>query len=203
MRTEIMEFSRTAFRTRTGILFDIKDPSPEAVHQADIISAMSKTCRYVGQIPRFYSVAEHSLYVLSLAEKLVASGRYPKRKLTRNLRLALLLHDAHEAYCGDISRPMGLVLKDLGVDVEPVRQRLDVAIAAHFGFEANAFKNPLVKFCDNQMLLVEQYHFWPDIYQQVVSPAYLWAASTPSFIPPSEISHQFLAKLHELLRAKQ
>lgn len=56
----------------------------------DIARGLSHLCRFAGQLPRFYSVAQHSLLVAQLVNK-------------EHRRLALL-HDASEAYMGDLSR---------------------------------------------------------------------------------------------------
>jgi len=64
----------------------------------DIAHHLSLFCRYVGACPYHYSVAQHSLYVSELMEK-----RFPGSKM---MALAGLLHDASEAYLGDMSSPM-------------------------------------------------------------------------------------------------
>jgi len=68
------------------------DPRPEDVDIGDIAHALSHVCRYGGHTRRFYSVAEHSINVAMA--------------LPPELRLAGLLHDAAEAYLGDIPRPI-------------------------------------------------------------------------------------------------
>ena len=63
----------------------------------DIAHALSNICRFGGHTRRFYSVAEHSV---RMADELWA-GRG-----TGMLSLAALLHDAPEAYLGDIPAPL-------------------------------------------------------------------------------------------------
>ena len=58
----------------------------------DIAHGLACVCRYSGQCSRFYSVAEHSVYVASLVPDA--------------WKLAALLHDAPEAYLGDLARPI-------------------------------------------------------------------------------------------------
>jgi len=64
----------------------------------DIATGLSNICRYNGQLDEFYSVAEHSVYVMQWVKKnhLIAN---------KNLLLMALLHDAPEAYLGDVPRP--------------------------------------------------------------------------------------------------
>lgn len=59
----------------------------------DIAHGLSNICRFSGQASRFYSVGHHCLVLSSLFGD-------PK------LRLAALLHDASEAYMGDVPTPV-------------------------------------------------------------------------------------------------
>lgn len=75
------------------------DPRPEEIHIDDIANALALTCRYGGQgnIDKFYSVAEHSIL---MARHCVKAGMNPR------IALGCLLHDASEAYTGDLVRAM-------------------------------------------------------------------------------------------------
>ena len=65
---------------------------------------LSKICRYNGFINRFYSVAQHSVMTCELAEAVHGKGSMTAR--------CALLHDAAEAYLGDVSRPLKICLPD-------------------------------------------------------------------------------------------
>lgn len=78
--------------TYSGRQFDIFNPQAESVHLEDIAHALSMNCRYNGHVERFYSVAEHSV-VASL-------------HCNQDHALAVLMHDAAEAYLTDIPRPI-------------------------------------------------------------------------------------------------
>lgn len=88
-----------SIETNSGIKFNIEYPTVDMVDIHDIATALGMICRYNGQIPSFYSVAEHSVRV---AEWLIQNG-HPE------LALEGLMHDAAEAYIGDIVRPMKLM----------------------------------------------------------------------------------------------
>ena len=48
-------------QTLSGRVFDYAKPHKSMIHISDIANALSMTCRYAGQVRRFYSVAEHSV----------------------------------------------------------------------------------------------------------------------------------------------
>lgn len=83
--------------TASGLNIDPLNPDPEKICLEDIARALSQICRFSGHSKRFYSVAEHSLHV---AWWLDASGEHPP------VVRAGLMHDAAEAYLGDLSSPL-------------------------------------------------------------------------------------------------
>lgn len=106
-------------RTWTGILFPVEAPRPEHIHEWDLAHSMSNICRWQGQCSRFYSVAEHCVNVAKTCEALA------------DVRVALygLLHDAHEAFIGDIPTPY----KRLTPEMQRLKKVIDKAIYAKFG----------------------------------------------------------------------
>lgn len=129
-----------AFQTVGGTLFYILDPQPEDVSIYDIAHNLSMQCRYNGALPQFYSVAQHSVYV----------AEYMERKGIRARRcLKALLHDAHEAYIGDIVTPLKVVLPDY----QEIERRIDNAIFDKFdvprGFDE------LIKEADKRVFATE------------------------------------------------
>lgn len=76
--------------TFSGRQFFITRATPDNIYIEDIAHGLSNICRYVGQCRDFYSVAEHSVRMVEMAH-------------TPSLRLHALLHDAAEAYLGDVS----------------------------------------------------------------------------------------------------
>lgn len=67
----------------------------------EIAHATGNVCRYGGHCLRFYSVAEHSLLVAMLCEQLGLADPFEG-----------LMHDAHEAYLGDMPTPWKASLLD-------------------------------------------------------------------------------------------
>jgi len=99
--------------TFTGGRFYPFDPRPSEVRLTDVAGSLAHTCRFGGHCQRFYSVAEHSLYV---ARELADRGE--------RIQAYGLLHDAGEAYVGDVPRP---VKSQLG-DFEAVEARIRAAV---------------------------------------------------------------------------
>lgn len=86
-----------AIETISGRPFDILDPKPEQVSLYDIAHSLAFLCRFNGHVPTFYSVAEHCLRVAEWLEE---------RNEPAEVVLTGLLHDASEAYVGDMTRPL-------------------------------------------------------------------------------------------------
>jgi hypothetical protein len=108
--------------THTGIYFDLLNPKKDKVEINDIAHALSLTCRYNGHIPFHYSVAEHSCHV---ADKLINWG-FPE------LAFDGLMHDAAEAYTGDIVHPLKSSPEFWAV-FAPIEERLEQVVADRFG----------------------------------------------------------------------
>lgn len=78
--------------TSTGKKFWPLAPHSEDVDVRDIARGLAMTCRYGGQVKRYYSVAEHCVLV--------------SRHVAPELALKALFHDCAEAYVGDMIRPL-------------------------------------------------------------------------------------------------
>jgi 5'-deoxynucleotidase YfbR-like HD superfamily hydrolase len=109
----VMRTQDNFIRTHTGRKFWPLDPRVEDVDIQDIAHALSLVCRWTGHTYCFYSVAEHSLRVSHLAEKMaLADWRNAMGKATgghdwaRRVALWGLMHDASEAYLCDMPSPL-------------------------------------------------------------------------------------------------
>lgn len=85
-------------RTFKGHYLDIFNPEVDAIDIEDIAHALSHICRFAGHTKNFYSVAQHCI---ECVVALYRNGNYDKK-----LMLTALLHDASEAYIGDLASPI-------------------------------------------------------------------------------------------------
>lgn len=93
------------YTTFGGNLLALDDIKAEDISLDAIAHSLAYQCRFNGHTTRFYSVAEHSM----LLEHVVRSFGKPESCLQSKWearRLAALLHDAAEAYFGDITTPV-------------------------------------------------------------------------------------------------
>jgi hypothetical protein len=84
-------------QTASGLRVNPFDYRLEDVNHLDIAYALSNLCRFNGHCRPFYSVAQHSVLV---SRMLQSEGHDAATCLWG------LLHDAAEAYLGDVSRPV-------------------------------------------------------------------------------------------------
>lgn len=171
-------------QTYTGRAFWPLDPRVEDIDPLDIAHALGMICRYGGHTRRFYSVAEHCV----LMSKAVPAEH----------ALWALLHDATEAYVGDMVRP----LKRMMPDYAAAEDHLMMTICVRFGlpFECPA----AVKEADNRILVNERAAL------MTMPPPLPWSAVEDleplpvrlRFWSPDEASGAYFARLHELLASR-
>ncbi len=108
-----------SIRTFSGKTFWPLEPRAADVDMVDIAHALANLCRYVGHTRRFYSVAQHSV--------LVADVVGPPHRAWG------LLHDAAEAYLGDMAATVKVADAPLGAAYRAVEESVTRAIAERFG----------------------------------------------------------------------
>lgn len=103
--------------TFSGNRFYPLEPRIDRVAIEDIAHGLAYQCRFNGQTCEFYSVAQHSLVVASLVPP--------------HMQLAALLHDAAEAYLGDMVKPLKVLLPEFA----QIEDKVSLIIAATFGVD--------------------------------------------------------------------
>jgi hypothetical protein len=144
-----MKPKRTHLELLSGAYLDYLDPQVQDIAFSDIATGLANTCRWVGQCPYHYSVAEHACLVHDIVE---AWGGTPAQ------RFGALHHDDHEAYVGDVPTPLKQIL---GEAYRQLVERLDVVIADRLGCDPALFTDPLVKKADLLALFWEAERFKP------------------------------------------
>lgn len=121
-----------------GRPFEPGNPKKEDFDIEIIAKALSHICRFGGHTKRYYCVAEHSVHVSNM--------------LPDNLKLAGLLHDAHEAYTGygDVCNP---VKTD---SIRYLEKNIDIFVAQRFNLPLENFYDQKVKHADMVLLATEK-----------------------------------------------
>lgn len=144
--------------TWKGMAVDLVDPRPETISPGDIAHSLSLQCRWGGHTREFYSVAQHCVHVAETAVLIAQTdGDYSTQEIEA-LRLGAILHDAHEAYTGDIASPLKRLF---GPAVSQLEDRLDIAIGKRCGVAAKWMKHEIVKTADRILLATEARDFMP------------------------------------------
>ncbi len=171
-------------QTNSNKAFSFVDPRPGQVCIEDIAHALSLLCRYTGHSNRFYSVGQHSLLVAHLTPK--------------PFKLEALLHDAPEAYIGDISSP----LKQLLLDYQRIEHNVTRVVRGRFNLPPG--ETPCVKRADTHALAIERASLLPD------EPFCAWdwidemGFNTDGYedwlapMTPEEVKEEFMVKYFEL-----
>ena len=170
-----MSHDRPSICTASGVEFSPFDPRPADIRIADIAHALAVIPRFGGHTFDPYSVAQHSIRVCMV----IRDGGWPIE-----VQRMALLHDASEAYLGDMPGPLKRAPELAGYLT--AESRLQTVIYRRYGIDADHERayGRAVKDADALMLAVEQRDLMPDCD--------LWtkpeAAGTPKIVP---FHHEF------------
>lgn len=166
-------------QTFTGRAFWPLDPRADEIDPADISHALAHLCRYNGHVRRHLSVAEHCV----LMSHAVSPGN----------ALWALLHDATEAYMGDMIRPLKRHMPSFAA----AEDRLMAVICVRFGLDP--VMPAEVHEADSRILVDERNALmappplpWPgdERVERLGVEIHGWS--------PSEAEARYLARLREL-----
>lgn len=130
----------------SGLVIDPENIIPANITRDDIAHALAHQCRYNGHTVKFYSVAEHS-YLMST-------------QVSKPCVIHALLHDAAEAYTGDITTPV----KRLFPAIAEMEERILAAIYEHFNiFKPSIAERQEIKDADIRMLRTERDRLFQNI----------------------------------------
>lgn len=171
--------------TYTGQRFDPLRPDAASIHILDIARGLAMACRYRGMLKSYYSVAEHSVLV----------SRHCDPEYAREA----LLHDAAEAYIGDMIRPLKHC-PEMRPFVE-AELKIEAVIAQVFGLRTDPTTIAAWKSIDDRILVDEistlsphPEMYWDRSWLQHVAPV---GAEILAY-PPERAEVLFLARFGEL-----
>lgn len=173
---------RHALRTSTGRLVWPLEPRVEDIAIGDIARALSQVCRFGGHTDQFYSVAQHSVSV-SLA-------------VPREIGLWALLHDASEAYLGDVPSPIKYT--ETFAAYREAEARLQTLIFETFGLFGSM--PDAVKEADRRLLAAEIRDLTAAMdYDAWAARAQAWPVIVP--LQPRHAERAFMRRFHSLLES--
>ena len=174
---------RPCILTVSGHRFYFDRPEDSVITIVDIAHALSMLCRFNGHTHGFYSVAEHS----------VLGSLLPEVEADPDLAREFLMHDAAEAFVGDMTSPLG----GLCPDYKAIKRRVENHVASVFGLRMPL--SAAVHDVDMRMLRMEQAEImrdpnkaWPVVRD------YRPAAISPRFWSPERARSHFLRRAAEL-----
>jgi 5'-deoxynucleotidase YfbR-like HD superfamily hydrolase len=161
--------------TASGRTLSLSDPDPKDVSIRDIACGLSRINRFSGATMLPVNVADHSLNVVRFLSQ---------RKAPDEIQMLGLLHDAHEAYLGDITSPVRReIAAHVTFDVvQRIAERLDQAIFKAFGIwhAASLGAHAWVRTADDAVFAAE----WRDLIHPRCSSAAAAGDAAPFPIKP-------------------
>lgn len=171
----------------SGNYICLRNPDPELIFMEDISSGISNICRYSGQldVSRWYSVAEHLLNCWDVARELGYDKETQKH---------VLMHDASEAYLGDMSKPLKLMMPMF----KWFENKIEAAIEKRFGLDFRGYHDS-IKLVDNALLLAERFCIYGDDgVKWQNQDTVLKVEIKPRYLKPMDVKAEFLTACFEL-----
>lgn len=167
-----------------------RPPDPAEIDLEDIAHSLSRQCRFAGHTLGHYSVAEHSVLVSFAAPAFVA--------------LEALMHDAHEAYIGDITSPVKAALRGLddGIvfSLGALEDRMEAAVRERFGLTVDHNAEVAIKAADMKALAAERAAMLPRTGRHDWRVPYVWPEGVPRpllGIPAHDARNLFVCRYYE------
>jgi 5'-deoxynucleotidase YfbR-like HD superfamily hydrolase len=175
--------SKAWIDTYTGKHFYFQEPTANMICIEDIAHALSMLCRFGGHVKKFYSVAQHSVFVSEICPP--------------ELALEGLMHDATEAYFGDVVTP----LKDLIPEYQLMENNLHKVINKKYKIRLNQKTWKKIKTFDKIALVTEKRDLKPNSSRWTLEDFdYKPHERVIVAVSPEEAENMFLKRFEELKR---
>ena len=184
--------NNTWIQTHTGLALDLIEPTPDMISILDIASGLAGKSRFSGQMRErywFYTVAEHCILV---------SNHVPEEYAMWGL-----LHDAAEAYIGDIPRPA----RSLLTGFDEMEERIMRAVRTKFDMEGYMPRevkevDDAALMSERSLLMAEPPKSWGDYLENDVVPLDIGKGDICLYSTKELASHAFLNRFYEILHAR-
>ena len=162
----------------SGIEFDFQNPTTGMIDINDIARGLAYKPHFGGHSPKFFSIAQHSILVVNMLP-------YNWIENESDMVLAALLHDAAEAYIGDMIKP----IKELLPVFQEIENKIIKVIFKKFDLDIDCL--PVIKEYD---IKAQEFEF----------KAFYKGARYVGYLTPDEALSEFLDyfKFHENRRRK-
>lgn len=145
---------KVQIQTYNGHAIDLQNPRVEDIDGVDIAHALSLINRFTGHTTVAWSVAQHSVVGSILAEVL-----HPEVKW---LPHAFTLHDATEAYLGDVSSPLKSLLPEYRELEDKHRKTIEMAFAVSLGSQWEKTIDLRMLSTERRLFMVETTGVWSE-----------------------------------------
>lgn len=106
------------YLTHSNRVINFLEPEKSDIHIDDIVHHLSMIPRFGGKLDRHYSVLDHSVYVGMIAKTFL--------KADDETAFAALMHDAQEAFLGDIPSPLKSLLPSRLIQKQKRKKMLEI-----------------------------------------------------------------------------
>ena len=155
--------------TYSGLEFNFIDPQVDQINIFDIARGLSNRGHFGGQTDQFFSIAQHSLLVVDLM---------PSRfRNSHVMGMVALLHDASEAYTGDMIKP----LKNLLPEFKKIEDKIMEVIFQKFDLPIKSLE------------LVKKYDL---LAQEAEYNTFFNRSNSLNYLKPEEAVYTFMSRFY-------
>lgn len=177
--------NKISIYTFSGKQLDASELFPQGISIEDISMSLSQQCRYNGHTNGFYSVAEHCVHLVNCARE---AGQ------SINLQKYLLLHDATEAYIGDVVYHLKAILPEF----KALEDKIWEVILKAFDLKTTDYEVTLVTYLDRCICIDEMYQLMPYIDPVLLEKGYQPLHIETQCWPPERARLEFMKQFDRL-----